>query len=132
MSGRVVLDTSVLSGGVDLLTSHLSAIIALILGAIVMALRCSLCLLPPNCMSNQKKFKKLHGKSALVELIVLNALLSRQNLDITFGHDAVICIFCQRMLLKVQRIQNELNTAISAAYEKINRLAGEFIARFLI
>ena len=97
-----------------------------------MALRCSLCLLPPNCMSNQKKFKKLHGKSASVELIVLNALLSRQNLDITFGHDAVICIFCQRMLLKVQRIQNELNTAISAAYEKINRLAGEFIARFLI
>ena len=131
MSGRVVLDTSVLSGGVDLLTSHLSAIIALILGAVVMALRCSLCLLPPNCMSNQK-FKKLHGKSASVELIVLNALLSRQNLDITFGHDAVICIFCQRMLLKVQRIQNELNTAISAAYEKINRLAGEFIARFLI
>ena len=97
-----------------------------------MALRCSLCLLPPNCMSNQKKFKKLHGKNSSVELIVLNALLSRQNLDITFGHDAVICIFCQRMLLKVQRIQNELNTAISAVYEKINRLVGEFIARFSV
>ena len=77
--GGVVLDTSVLSGGVDLLTSHLSARLGLLLGAVIMAFQCSLCLLPPNCLSNQKKLKELHGKSSSVEFAVLNALLSRQN-----------------------------------------------------
>jgi len=89
-----------------------------------MADKCALCLLPPNCSaSNARKFKRLFGNSAVKERGVLYWLFAKKNLPLSvFKSDACLCIFCQRLTLKIDRLQQELSTAISEAELKIEQL----------
>ena len=88
-----------------------------------MAGRCALCLLPPNCPSNAKKFKRLFGSSAVKERGRLYWLFSKKNLPVSvFKSNACLCIFCQRLALRIDKLQEELSAAISEAELKIEQL----------
>ena len=89
-------------------------------GRLLMA--CALCLLPPNCQANAKKLKKLFGNNAEVERGVLYAILIRAGINIQFQDAALLCIFCQRLLLKVRRLEYDLNTAILSVSDKLKQL----------
>ena len=74
-------------------------------------------------MSNAKKFKKLSWNSAVKERTVLFWLLSRKDLSPSiFRDDAGLCIFCQRLLVKIERLNQELSSAMAEAEFKINQL----------
>ena len=83
---------------------------------------CALCQLPPNCPSNGKKLKKLFGDSFLTERAILQSLLTRRNSFISFDSNAVVCIFCQRALSKIHRLEKELEHAVAAVYVKLEKL----------
>ena len=83
---------------------------------------CALCQLPPNCLSNGKKLKKLFGDSFLTERAILQALLAKRNFFVSFDSNAVVCIFCQRAVSKIHRLEKELERAMAAVYEKLEKL----------
>ena len=83
---------------------------------------CALCRLLPNCPLNKKKFKKLFGANSSKERLVLTTLLTNKNLPMSFDDNAVLCIFCQRLLLKVHRLDQELNATINEVGLKIEQL----------
>ena len=83
---------------------------------------CALCRLLPNCPSNKKKVKKLFGANSSKERLVLTTLLTNKNLPVSLDDNAVLCIFCQRLLLKVHRLDQELNATINEVGLKIEQL----------
>ena len=83
---------------------------------------CALSRLLPNCPSNKKKVKKLFGANSSKERLVLTTLLTNKNLPMSFDDNAVLCIFCQRLLLKVHRLDQELNATINEVGLKIEQL----------
>ena len=79
---------------------------------------CTLCQFLPNCPLN-KKVKKLFGANSSKERLVLMTLLTNKNLPMSFDDNPVLCIFCQRLLLKVHRLEEELNATINKVGLKI-------------
>ena len=87
-----------------------------------MAGECTLCLLPPNCPSNARKIKKVFGNNAVKERNVLLWLFANKNVPLFLQSDAYLCIFCQRLVLRIDRLQQELSAAVAEADLKIEQL----------
>ena len=90
---------------------------------------CALCQLPPNSPSNRKKLKKLFGDSFSSERLILQALLIKRNASISFQSNDVVCIFCQRALSKIHRLDEEMKHAISEVDVKLEKLCQACMAR---
>ena len=90
---------------------------------------CALCQLPPNCPSNKRKLKKLFGDSFSTERLILQALLVKRNSPISFHSNDVVCIFCQRALSKIHRLDEELKHAIFEVDAKLEKLCQACMAR---
>ena len=90
---------------------------------------CALCQLPPNCPSNRKKLKKLFGDSFSSECLILQAILIKRNASISFQSNDVVCIFCQRALSKIHRLDEEMKHAISEVDVKLEKLCQACMAR---
>ena len=93
---------------------------------------CALCLLPPNCPSNRRKLKKLFGDSFSTERSILQALLAKKDSFFSFHSDAVVCIFCQRALSKIHRLEQELKRAVSEVDVKLEQLCQACVAMHII
>ena len=88
-----------------------------------MAGECALCLLPPNCPSNTRKIKRVFGVAAVKERNALCWLFAKKNVPWPVLKDnAYLCIFCQRLALRIDRVQQELSAAVSEAELKIEHL----------
>ena len=84
---------------------------------------CALCRLLPNCPSNKKKVKKLFGANSSKERLILTTSLTNKNLPVSFDDNAVLYIFCcQRLMLKVHQLDQELNATINEVGLKIEQL----------
>lgn len=104
---------------------------------------CAFCLQPPNCPSNAKKFKKLYGGKSEDKKKVLSWLFSSrgemsflnhtEHLNTRFSStgipfsvfksDAHVCVFCQRLLKSIDRLQQDLYTSLVKAESIIQQLS---------
>ena len=80
---------------------------------------CCLCSMCFDGVSSVKKRKLLHGPSASTELSVLMSINQPLATSLEF-QEGYLCVICQRKLLKVKKLREELQTILEEINSKLS------------
>ena len=80
---------------------------------------CCLCRVCFDSVSGVKKRKRLHGPKASAELSVLTSINRPLATSLEFQR-GYLCAICQRKLLKVKRLREELQTVLEEIKSKLS------------
>ena len=85
---------------------------------------CCLCCLRFNTVSSAKKKKLLHGPSASMEFSVLRTIIESRTFVCPRFQDqkGYLCVTCQRKLLRVKRLQEELQSILQEINSKLSNI----------
>ena len=82
-----------------------------------MELACALCHSLPSTVAVKRRQKRVYGEKFLLERVVLERILAYRHLKFNSfvelkSPDAVLCLTCQRQLVKVKRLEEDINSAV--------------------
>ena len=90
---------------------------------------CALCRSCGETGAARKRRKSLYGNSCFTERLVLQNVLARRQLRLNSSRDlnnpdAFLCLLCQRQLLKVKKLEEEIKSTVAELDLKINLHCG--------
>lgn len=99
-----------------------------------MDLRCALCRSLPSTVAVKRRQKRIYGDKIPPERIILERILSYKRLGLhsfveLSGPNAVLCLTCQRQLLKVKKLEEDIKCAVEEVNSKVNLLhhCGQYV-----
>ena len=92
-----------------------------------MELACALCHSLPSTVAVKRRQKRVYGEKFFLERVVLEKILAYRHLKLNSfvelkSPDAVLCLTCQRKLVKVKKLEEDINSAVQEINSKVNLL----------
>ena len=92
-----------------------------------MELACVLYHSLPSTVAVKRRQKRVYGEKFLLEQVVLEKILAYRHFKLNSfvelkSPDAVLCLTCQRQLVKVKKLEEDINSVVQEINSKVNLL----------
>ena len=91
---------------------------------------CALCRSTPRTPALRKRQKRLYGERCSSERLIIQRILHRRNLSLDSiaelkNPNAILCLSCQKSLLKLRRLEQDMMSTVAEIDLKINLHCGQ-------